>query len=116
MGFLEHFKWFRKSSYLIHLDGEFQEDGYLYIHSDDLKGFNLLLEPEQCREFGSLVKAIEDPLLAYADAYFAAKRTASAKAEAKAVQEKSRYEFVDFSRKSKTSFSAVLGTCLNHCG
>lgn len=69
MNFLERFYGMFVSSKrevtVIKLNGKRQDDGYMFIYSPDLKGFSLMLAPEQSRNTGILLAAIHDPLIAY---------------------------------------------------
>ena len=111
MSLLEKFTDLFKKDRIIHLDGEVQDDGYLYVYSNDLKGFSLMLEPDQWKDFGSLIQSVEIPLLAYIDAYEDAKKSIGENKK----QVASRYEVFDFSKKSNTSYCAKVRTGLNHC-
>jgi len=62
-----------------HFDGinitlieEPREGGYTFIYSPELKGFALMLDSSQTKGFSEFSNAIEQPLLTYLDAYYAA--------------------------------------------
>ena len=69
MNFLKRFYGMFASSkrevMVIKLNGERQDDGYLFIYSSDLRGFSLMLAPEQSLNTGTLLVAIHDPLVVY---------------------------------------------------
>jgi hypothetical protein len=84
MNFLERFYGLFASSkrevMVIKLNGERQDDGYMFIYSPDLKGFSLMLAPEQSRNTGTLLAAIHDPLVAYMGVYCRARNSTRSEA------------------------------------
>jgi hypothetical protein len=61
---------------------EEREGGYSIISSPELKGFSLMLEPAQLRDFRTFIDAIHEPLITYAAAYCNARDRAEAHAKA----------------------------------
>ncbi len=100
-----------RGGHLICLDGERQEDGCLFIHSPDLKGFSLMLSPDDSKDFGTLIKAVEPSLLLYAGAFFTAKE------KAREERAKERFEVIEYGRKPDALFpiKALLHNALTHC-
>jgi hypothetical protein len=107
---------FKKDAVLVHFDAECQEDGYVYFYSNDLKGFSLMLEPEQTKSIGAILNAIQEPLSVYARAYHNAKHAAKAKDRVEAEVDQSRFKVIDFSQTSIHSYSAkISGFCDTSC-
>ncbi|MGH6848123.1 MAG: hypothetical protein ACREC0_12020 [Methylocella sp.] len=52
----------------ITLIGERRDEGYIFIHSPELKGFSLMLEPDEY-DIKTFLDAVYDPLLTYIQAY-----------------------------------------------
>ncbi len=108
---------FLKGRFIINLYSEEREGGYMYVYSPDLKGFSLLLEPDQTKDILSMLSAMQEPMLAYAEAYEDGRREAKARAKetAKATAKESRYQVIDFGQTSHSTFRALIGGTFNHC-
>jgi hypothetical protein len=87
----------------ITLIGERQDDGYIFITSSELKGFSLMLEPDEDKNLATLMNAVYEPLTGYLDALYGAGH--------KAITPKGRYEVKGFSKTSPYSYTARLSTC-----
>src|ERR1700730_16523584 len=72
---------FGRDRFTITIKGEKREGGYIYIHSPDLKGFSLLLEPGEYGDIKTFIDAIYDPLLIYLKVYDQAKHHAKVRHE-----------------------------------
>ena len=64
--------WFGIKKISIAFIGHEREGGYTYITSPQLPGFTFMLEPGEDRSIRTLVDAIDEPLIAYLEARFAA--------------------------------------------
>lgn len=51
----------------ITLIGEQQDDGYIFITSPELKGFSLMLEPDEDKNLATIISAVHEPLITYLD-------------------------------------------------
>jgi hypothetical protein len=85
----------------INLIAEEQEDGYFFLYSPKLKGFTLMLAPEQAKNIAALMNAMHDPFMAYMTALYQARHDARAKA----------LKMKDFSEREPHSYTARLCFC-----
>jgi hypothetical protein len=87
----------------ITLIGEQQDDGYIFITSPELRGFSLMLEPNEDKNLATIISAVHEPLIAYLDVLN--------EAENKATARKGRYEVKGFNKTSPHSYTARLSIC-----
>jgi hypothetical protein len=85
------------------LIGELQDDGYIFITSPELKGFSLMLEPDEDKNFATIINAVYEPLITYLDVLNNAGNKATA--------QKGRYEVRGFNKTAPHSYTARLSSC-----
>jgi hypothetical protein len=85
----------------ISLIAEEQDEGYLFLYSPQLKGFTLMLAPEQTKNIAALMNALHDPFMAYMTTLYKAKHDARAKA----------LKMKDFGERQAHSYVARLSFC-----
>ncbi len=82
----------------ITLIGEAREDGYIFLHSPELKGFSLLLPPGSDKDLKALTDAIFEPLDSYVHAYFRAKAKAAMNVRSVEIAESQSYPRKHFAK------------------
>jgi hypothetical protein len=87
----------------ITLIGEQQDDGYILITSPELKGFSLMLEPDEDKNLATIISAVYEPLIAYLGVLNEAGNKATAR--------KGRYEVKGFNKTAPHSYTARLSIC-----
>ena len=77
MSFLDRIRSFNlfERPIAIKLNLEEREGGYFFVSSPQLKGFSLLLEPGDYRDFKTFIDAVSEPLTGYLNIFQEARHT-----------------------------------------